>query len=70
MKMTCGDTALSNHALCLFLTLIQASSKVEVDPDATEKLKVTRGDFLNALANDVKPVSAADCSQNAIKIFC
>ena len=70
MKMTCGDTALSNHALCLILTLIQASSKVEVDPDATEKLKVTRGDFLNALANDVKPVSAADWLQNAIKIFC
>ncbi|RWS15681.1 vesicle-fusing ATPase 2-like protein [Dinothrombium tinctorium] len=35
--------------------LIKASSKVEVDPDAMEKLLVGRNDFLHALENDVKP---------------
>uniref|UniRef100_T1IP97 Vesicle-fusing ATPase n=1 Tax=Strigamia maritima TaxID=126957 RepID=T1IP97_STRMM len=35
--------------------LIKASNKVEVDPDAGEKLKVNRGDFMNALENDIKP---------------
>lgn len=36
--------------------LIKAASKVEVDPDAGDKLLVDRGDFLNALENDIKPV--------------
>lgn len=36
--------------------LIKASSKVEVDPAAMEKLMVSRADFLHALENDVKPV--------------
>ncbi|OAD54678.1 Vesicle-fusing ATPase 1 [Eufriesea mexicana] len=35
--------------------LIKASSKVEVDPAAMEKLMVSRTDFLHALENDVKP---------------
>nr|SVE74412.1 EOG090X0CAY [Daphnia barbata] len=35
--------------------LIKASSKVEVDPEASEKLLVDRGDFLHALENDIKP---------------
>nr|XP_050868928.1 vesicle-fusing ATPase 1-like [Vespula vulgaris] len=35
--------------------LIKASSKVEVDPAAMEKLMVARSDFLHALENDVKP---------------
>ncbi|CAG9138464.1 unnamed protein product [Plutella xylostella] len=35
--------------------LIKASSKVEVDPEAMEKLLVERGDFLHALENDIKP---------------
>ncbi|XP_076642480.1 vesicle-fusing ATPase 1 [Halictus rubicundus] len=35
--------------------LIKASSKVEVDPAAMEKLMVSRTDFLHALDNDVKP---------------
>lgn len=42
---------------------IKASSKVQLDMDAVEKLKVTRDDFMYALANDVKPafgVSAED----------
>jgi vesicle-fusing ATPase len=37
--------------------LIKASSKVEVDPQALEKLMIQRDDFLNALENDVKPVN-------------
>jgi vesicle-fusing ATPase len=42
---------------------IKASNKVQLDPDAFEKLKITRDDFMNALANDIKPafgVSAED----------
>jgi len=41
----------------LFGSLFQAASKVEVDPEAGAKLRVTRSDFLHSLANDVKPVS-------------
>lgn len=37
--------------------LIKAASKVEVDPEAMEKVLVSRSDFLNALENDIKPVS-------------
>ncbi|CAF1018753.1 unnamed protein product [Brachionus calyciflorus] len=42
---------------------IKASNKVQLDPDAVEKLKITRADFMQALANDIKPafgVSAED----------
>ena len=42
---------------------IKASNKVTLDPDAFEKLKVSRDDFMHALANDIKPsfgVSAED----------
>lgn len=39
--------------------LIKAASKVEVDPEAMEKLLVNRGDFLHALEHDVKPVSTS-----------
>jgi len=35
--------------------LIKAASKVEVDPEAMEKLLVNRADFLHALENDIKP---------------
>lgn len=35
--------------------LIKASNKVEVDPNASEKLLVMRDDFINALENDIKP---------------
>ncbi|XP_063218099.1 vesicle-fusing ATPase 1-like [Bacillus rossius redtenbacheri] len=35
--------------------LIKAASKVEVDPEAMEKLNVTREDFLHALEHDIKP---------------
>ncbi|XP_053948823.1 vesicle-fusing ATPase 1 [Anastrepha ludens] len=35
--------------------LIKADAKVHVDPQAMEKLKVTRGDFMHALENDIKP---------------
>lgn len=39
--------------------LIKAASKVEVDPEAMEKLLVSRDDFLYALENDVKPAFGA-----------
>ncbi|XP_018392194.1 PREDICTED: vesicle-fusing ATPase 1-like [Cyphomyrmex costatus] len=35
--------------------LIKASSKVEVDPSAMEKLMVSKSDFFHALEHDVKP---------------
>lgn len=35
--------------------LIKAASKVEVDPEAMEKLLVNRADFMHALENDVRP---------------
>lgn len=35
--------------------LVKATSKVEIDPEAVEKLKVTMADFRHALANDIKP---------------
>ncbi|XP_073833104.1 comatose [Musca autumnalis] len=35
--------------------LIKADAKVTVDPEAMEKLKVTRADFFHALENDIKP---------------
>ena len=41
---------------CLYLAL---SVQVEVDPDAMEKLMVTRSDFLHALENDIKPAFGA-----------
>lgn len=37
--------------------LIKASTKVEVDPEAMEKLLIYRADFMHALENDIKPVS-------------
>lgn len=46
--------------------LIKASSKVEVDPAAMEKLMVSRTDFLHALENDVKPVSNLKKNLNVI----
>jgi vesicle-fusing ATPase len=44
---------------CALNRLVKANSKVEIDPDAAEKLVVTRKDFLHALANDVKPMFGA-----------
>ena len=35
--------------------LIKFGSKVAADPEAAEKLKVCRADFLQALENDIKP---------------
>ncbi|XP_065212547.1 vesicle-fusing ATPase 1-like isoform X2 [Planococcus citri] len=43
--------------------LIKASNKVEVDPQAMEKLKVERDDFLNALEHDIKPAFGAAAEQ-------
>lgn len=39
--------------------LIKAASKVEVDPEAMEKLLVNRNDFIHALENDIKPAFGA-----------
>ncbi|KAM6174840.1 vesicle-fusing ATPase isoform 1-T1 [Erethizon dorsatum] len=41
------STAMNRH--------IKASTKVEVDMEKAESLKVTRGDFLASLENDIKP---------------
>lgn len=41
--------------------LIKAASKVELDPQAMEKLYVNRGDFLHALEHDIKPVMIIIC---------
>lgn len=48
--------------------LIKASSKVEVDPEAMEKLMVSRTDFLHALENDIKPVSSNFCCINIYQL--
>lgn len=39
--------------------LVQASEKVQVDPDAIDKLCVTRHDFLHALEFDIRPAFGA-----------
>jgi hypothetical protein len=49
--------------------LIKASSKVEVDPEAMEKLMVERTDFMHALENDIKPVSLAYIYHHSI-VWC
>lgn len=41
--------------------LIKASSKVEVDPDALQKLNICRADFMHALEFDVKPAFGTSC---------
>lgn len=48
--------------------LIKAASKVEVDPEAMQKLLVCRDDFLNALENDIKPAfgAAAEMLENLL----
>jgi vesicle-fusing ATPase len=47
--------------------LIKATSKVEVDTDAIEKLKITRTDFLHALQHDIKP--AFGSSKDELDVF-
>ncbi|XP_058442651.1 vesicle-fusing ATPase 1-like [Malaya genurostris] len=47
--------------------LIKAASKVEVDPEAMEKLMVNRHDFLHALENDIKP--AFGTAQEALEHY-
>nr|KAG5713627.1 hypothetical protein BaRGS_024675 [Batillaria attramentaria] len=47
--------------------LIKASSTVEVDPDAIEKLRISRSDFIHALQNDIKP--AFGSSKEALDTF-
>ena len=52
---------------CALNRLVKAASKVEVDPDAAEKLIVSRADFMHALENDVKPAFGA--SQEMLTSF-
>lgn len=52
---------------CALNRLVKASSKVEIDPDAAEKLVIGRADFLHALENDVKPAFGA--SQEMLETF-
>ena len=52
---------------CALNRLVKASSKVEVDPDAAEKLIVGRSDFMHALENDVKPAFGA--SQEVLQTY-
>ena len=52
---------------CALNRLVKASSKVEIDPDAAEKLVVGMSDFKHALENDVKPAFGA--SQEALDGF-
>uniref|UniRef100_A0A2S2PQU1 Vesicle-fusing ATPase n=1 Tax=Schizaphis graminum TaxID=13262 RepID=A0A2S2PQU1_SCHGA len=47
--------------------LIKANNKVEVDPDASEKLQVCKDDFLHALEHDIKPAFGA--SAEALEHF-
>jgi len=44
---------------CALNRLVKADQKVQIDPDAAEKLVVVRKDFLHALENDVKPAFGA-----------
>lgn len=52
--------------------LIKVGSKVEIDPDAVEKLKVTKEDFEYALENDIKPAfgTADDVLQSFLRGGC
>lgn len=45
--------------------LVKASNKVEIDPQAFDKLLVSRDDFMHALDNDIKP--AFGTSQESIE---
>lgn len=49
--------------------LIKASSKVEVDPAAMEKLMVSRSDFIHALENDIKPVSSNSFTKKLTRLL-
>jgi len=53
---------------CALNRLVKASSKVEIDSEAAEKMCVTRADFLHALENDVKP--AFGSSQDTLDAMC
>ena len=44
---------------CALNRLVKADQKVQIDPDAAEKLVVVRKDFLHALEHDVKPAFGA-----------
>ncbi|KAK2193402.1 hypothetical protein NP493_13g06000 [Ridgeia piscesae] len=49
--------------------LIKAKDKVEVDPDAIEKLMVTKADFKSALATDCKPAFGVSTDELSTYIY-
>ncbi|GFG30720.1 hypothetical protein Cfor_11558 [Coptotermes formosanus] len=49
--------------------LIKAASKVEVDPEAMEKLLVNRSDFLHALENDIKPQARSTDASGLVSVL-
>ena len=51
------STLLVHNFHIIHYVIVQASSKVEIDPDAPEKLLVTMADFMSAIEHDIKPVS-------------
>jgi len=53
---------------CALNRLVKASSKVELDPEAAEKLLVSRSDFMHAMENDIKPAfgAAAEVLENFV----
>ena len=46
----------NENILLNYNRFVQAGRRVEIDPDAANKLKVCRADFIHALENDIKPV--------------
>jgi len=52
---------------CALNRLVKASSKVEVDVEAADKLNVGRADFLHALEHDIKPAFGA--ADEALEAF-
>lgn len=62
-------SVLYSHAteliFCMFVSAFQATNKIELDPDAFEKLKVVRGDFMKAL-EDIKPVCGTKTHQLSV----
>jgi len=52
---------------CALNRLVKANKKVEIDPEAAEKLMINRGDFMYSLEHDVKPAFGA--SQEVLQMF-
>ena len=58
---------------CLFLhtiSYLQVAGSVTVDPEALEKIKIVRADFMHALEHDIKPAfgSAQEYLDTLVKV--